>query len=1111
MSMQRKWLAVSIAAALGAAGATVIHLQQSGSGSGAPSAPVQAGGPAGSLPAAPGGSTMDRLTRPHIVVLSEAPLASYRGGIAGLAAPARMKTGRGAGRVDVRGAAAKRYVQFLEQVQTTRTADLGRAIGRPLQVRQRMQHALNAIVADLTPDEAQRLEAEAGVALVEPYREDPLNTDVGPALIGAVPVWTGGVPGESGRFQGEGVVVGIIDTGINFGSPSFAAVDPVDGYRHVNELGAGNYLGTCAPGGADAGRCNDKLIGGYDFVCAIPTSATQTICSQPALYREEPGFGDTNSHGSHTASTAAGNRRDVVFRGTPLRISGVAPRANIVAYDTCYTNISTGQGLCPNVATVAAVNQAVADGVVDVLNFSIGGGTNPWGDALSQAFLNAVDSGIYVAASAGNSGPGESTLGHHQPWVSTTAASQHGRGDFVFTMDITGPAPVPEALRGLELSEGGGSPPLAATLPPGTPLRVSPGIDAADDGCAAYPAGTFSGSIALVRRGTCAFTIKAANAAAAGAVTVVVANNAAGPITPSVPGVTLPVFGVTQAAGDAIRDFAGGPGGTVAATIPKGAIPLSNTPDQLAGFSSRGPGGSVLKPDLTAPGVSILAVIAGTTLAPGSENVIGLLSGTSMASPHNAGAAALMKQARPGWTPGEIKSALMMTALRDVLLEDGTTPAHPFARGAGRIRVDQAIRAGLVLDETKARYLAANPATGGDPASLNLASMTNAGCFERCSFTRTFRNTLSHRQGWSVRLEGVRGAVRPAAFRIEPGESVSVTFTVLTNHLAADGRYNFGEARLVPNGVGNPNQPELRMPVAVAVQPAKAVLPAQVEVSVPAGGQARVDVTLGNTGGSRLRYAADNSGTAALEIANTVPTASGSGFRSSRYTDTTNPPGQYAADDFLLHGNTQLTSLVAHGFLLTTTPLASATQAITWSVYPDAGGAPAGNPETAPGTAVWSYTAPPTAAGVGTANSTISLDLAAAAQNVTLPAGRYWLVVSARTTFANRWVWYAADAGARDSLPGFATITPAAGGWAANAGFPGLAWRVGAQVTCGAPWIGAITPAAGDLQPGESQTLRVRIDARGLAAGRYDAYACLSTNDPGQPRIATPVALTVTP
>ncbi|MBO7942764.1 S8 family serine peptidase, partial [Streptomyces sp. S9] len=108
------------------------------------------------------------------------------------------------------------------------------------------------------------------------------------------------------------------------------------------------------------------------------------------------GFGDTNGHGSHTASTAAGNAWTANFKGRNIRISGVAPHANIVAYDICYTNIATGQGLCPNVSAVAAIDQAIADGV-DVINYSIGGGANPWGEAVSLAFLNAADAGIFIA------------------------------------------------------------------------------------------------------------------------------------------------------------------------------------------------------------------------------------------------------------------------------------------------------------------------------------------------------------------------------------------------------------------------------------------------------------------------------------------------------------------------------------------------------------------------------------------------------------------------------------------------------------------------------------------------------------------------------------------
>ena len=354
----------------------------------------------------------------------------------------------------------------------------------------------------------------------------------------------------------------------------------------------------------DAGRCNDKLIGGYDFVCDLqPHRYGGTYCTSSKYFREEPGFGDTNSHGSHTASTVAGNHRDAVVKGGTRRISGVAPRANIVAFDVCFTDLASGGGSCPNTATLAAVNQAVADGVVDVINYSIGGGVSPWSESVSLAFLNAVDAGIYVAASAGNSGPGPNTMGHHEPWTASTAASQHGRGEFQPLFQVTGPGVVPEALTTILMYEGSGG--VAQTAALSGPLKVSPGIDTASDGCAAYPANAFQGAIAVIRRGGCNFSIKVNFARDAGAIATIIANNQAGAAIPSVPGTTIPVFLVTQTDGDAIRDWAAGkPTSTALIGYPPAAIP--NVADALGVFSSRGPAGTydLIKPDITAPGVA---------------------------------------------------------------------------------------------------------------------------------------------------------------------------------------------------------------------------------------------------------------------------------------------------------------------------------------------------------------------------------------------------------------------------------------------------------------------------------------------------------------------------
>src|SRR5690606_24054061 len=176
---------------------------------------------------------------------------------------------------------------------------------------------------------------------------------------------------------------------------------------------------------------------------------------------------------------------------------------------------------------------------------------------------------------------GPNTLSHLEPWVSSTAAAQHGRDGFSFLMQVTGPGTVPEPLTAIVLTTGGSSVPHTAPYPASTPLRVSPGIDSGDDGCAGYPEGSFDGAIAVVRRGSCSFTIKVNAAAAAGAVAVVIANNVTDPLVPSVPDTGVPAFGVPMDVGNALRDFhSANPSATASIGFP--AAPVPNTPDALA-------------------------------------------------------------------------------------------------------------------------------------------------------------------------------------------------------------------------------------------------------------------------------------------------------------------------------------------------------------------------------------------------------------------------------------------------------------------------------------------------------------------------------------------------
>jgi subtilisin family serine protease len=285
---------------------------------------------------------------PYIVGLKDAPLALYDTVESHKSAPLPKLAN---GRLDVKAPEAIRYVEQLRSEQSALLANFNRVLGRELAAPQyQMQHAFNGMVLMLTEEEALRITDHPSVSLVEAYREYPLNTDVGPRFIGADKIWDGSnVPGGLAT-RGEGVVIGVIDSGANLGSPSFANTD-LDGYVFVNPLGTGNYLGWCNPAhpnhNPSRDLCNNKIIGGWDFVDSSTSASNQY---------EAPGFEDENGHGSHTASTAAGNRRNatVTSRGVTVTapISGVAPRANLVIYDVCYTPSNGGSGLCPNTSSL---------------------------------------------------------------------------------------------------------------------------------------------------------------------------------------------------------------------------------------------------------------------------------------------------------------------------------------------------------------------------------------------------------------------------------------------------------------------------------------------------------------------------------------------------------------------------------------------------------------------------------------------------------------------------------------------------------------------------------------------------------------------------------------
>lgn len=723
--------------------------------------------------------------RRYIIRFKEAPVARYNGAGDFPAIP-RMADNK----IDVSSPAVANYVSHLKQQQTNFLNQLSNQLGRQVNSILSYQYATNGMAVYLTSQEAAQVKSFNEIASVNLDRDYTLDTDAGPQLIGADNIWNGAAP-ASGTAYGEGVVIGTLDSGTNFDHPSFADVGG-DGYDHTNPLGTGNYLGVCDPSNTEqylaTYTCNDKLIGGYDFVFdLVPADGSVDI----------PGPEDENGHGTHTSSTSGGN---VVLTAeangvTDIAISGVAPHATNIQYDICYTN-PVGQGLCPGASSLAAMDQVIADGIVDVVNYSIGGGTSPWTDDVSLAFLAATDSGVFVSASAGNSGPGAGTLGHVEPWTASVGASTHNR-TFVNLMSITSPpGDTDPTLTDIEYNTSNG-PAAGGDINAG--IEYAGNVDAGNfEGCAAFPASSFDGLVALISRGSCSFEDKVNNAFAAGAVAAVIHNNEAGALNMDVAGAQdIPSFSITQADGTALSTYLGANAAqTVEILMP--AIAYNGEADVMAGFSSRGPSPfEYNKPDVTGPGVNILAAFDDSDPATGTPEEYGIISGTSMSSPHNAGAAALLKELNPTWTAAEIKSALMLTAVTDgVTKEDGVTPADPFDRGAGRIQVDTASATGLVMNETAFKFLLADPANGGDPKTLNVASYKNDNCEATCSFTRKFTSVASAPVNYTASLSGMTGTVTPSSFTAMPGQTITIDVE-LDGSAMPIGDVSFGELVIV--------------------------------------------------------------------------------------------------------------------------------------------------------------------------------------------------------------------------------------------------------------------------------------------------------------------------
>lgn len=720
----------------------------------------------------------------YIVQLADAPVTAYTGGVSGMAA---TKPAKGQ-KIDPNSAAVRKYMDYLAARQDAVLAGVGG--GKKLYS---YGYVFNGFAAELSVAQAQKLARTSGVLVVSADEKRQMDTSTSPAFLGlSAPggLWSqlsgnaDGNPiaanGPNSGGAGEGVVVGIVDSGIWPENPSFSDRDP-NGKLVFKQIPG--WHGKCTPGeDFNGSNCNQKLISAQWFGEGF---GGRSVIKEMFPYEFWSARG-ASAHGSHTASTAAGNYGvTAIANGNNLgTISGMAPRARIAVYKVCW-GIGGAPAGCATSDSVAAIDQAVADGV-DVINYSISGSTTSNVDPVELAFLRAADAGVFVAASAGNSGPTASTVAHNSPWLTTVAAGTKNTsyqatatlGNGAVYVGVGVGAAVPPSPLILSTDAGlPGADPTAASLCFSTEWNGTPVLDPAK----------VAGKIVVCTRGASDRVDKSLAVKEAGGVGMILSNTSDAQTLNadlhSVPTVHLPF---------ADRAALLAYGATAGATASLGASQQAFVvaPD-VAGFSSRGPalaaGGNLLKPDIMAPGVDILAAMSPVE---GGEN-FGFLSGTSMSSPHLAGIGALYKQKYPSWSPAAIKSALMTTASQ-TRTDNSPIAGGAFAYGAGQVVPNSAVNPGLVYDAGYNDWVAFLCGSGQignsfcssiaiNPSNLNYPSIAIGALAGVQTVTRTVTNVGSQPATYTASVEGLAGitVTLPPTFSINPGASktYSVTFT----------------------------------------------------------------------------------------------------------------------------------------------------------------------------------------------------------------------------------------------------------------------------------------------------------------------------------------------
>jgi subtilisin family serine protease len=742
--------------------------------------------------------------------------------------------------------------------------------GAGAQLVHRYQYSLNGFAARMHPALAHKLEGMPGVLRVWEDEIRPLATTHSLDFLELFDA-DKGLRGPEG-LTGEDVIIAFIDSGVAPEHPALSDTREADRPRLCQTSWAENTLlgkwlcrrydkledellfepvedwhGTCQGGEEfEDTLCNNKLIGARYFVAGAENSG-------PIDDGEIQSARDVDGHGTHTATIAAGNRvKASIFDTFVGRVEGVAPRARVAVYKACWLRPGDQRASCNTSDLANAIDAAVADGV-DIINYSVGSSMREITAPDDLALLAATKAGVFSVVAAGNEGPNLGTIGSPAgaPWVVTAAASTRAGEASFEAIEVLSP---PVVAGRYAMKEANFTPALADRGPvEGRLVLVDDGEETLEDGAPGTTSDAceaivnnddVANNIALIQRGGCSFDTKLANADEAGAIAAIVYNIAGPPIVMngSADLSDIPAVMIGQADGNLLLAELD-EGSRIDVRMNAGIL-LTEKEDGnvMATFSARGPGPApdILKPDVTAPGVNIVAGFTPDAANATPGEYFAYLSGTSMSTPHVAGVAALLLQANPEWAPADVRSALMTTAHQDLTRPEGEPAATPFGYGAGHIVPNDALNPGLIypvsndeydafacgspepiLDETRCDALAAAGQSFAG-ADLNQPSISVARLANETTVQRRVVNASDQASTYTAEIvapAGIGVTVNPPSISLGPGQSASFEVTL---------KYESGPLDLWRFGSLSWSNNERSVVSPIAVQPVTLTAPSQV-------------------------------------------------------------------------------------------------------------------------------------------------------------------------------------------------------------------------------------------------------------------------------------------